>query len=66
VQKYGKKEAEDISSIITEVAPSLIKKNGSIKTTLPSIKKRVSLKTKVRVPVKGVDLNQKKKLGGKY
>ena len=66
VQKYGKKEAEDISSIITEVAPSLIKKNGSIKTTLPSIRKRVSLKAKVSVPIKGVALNQKKKLGGKY
>ena len=72
-QKYGKKEVEELSSIITDIAPSLIKsKNVAIKNKKMQIASDLELKKKEllikekRMSNKQMSEEEKKKLGGKY
>lgn len=53
VQKYGKREIEDISSLITELAS-------------PSVKKTRLTRYSARKPVAKAPIKKVKKLGGKY
>ena len=60
-QKYGKKEVEEISSIITEVAPSLIASKNRIETMQKKL-----LKEKTKPSDSKSTIEKGKKLGGKY